>query len=667
MSFLNQAILWGLFAATIPIIIHLLNRRRHRTVKWAAMSFLLKATRESRGKKKLKHIAILTARALAITAIIFAVAQPLIGGLLGWGGSKLDTVVLVLDRSLSMETETGTEGLSKREQAIQQVMQTLGEMGNPKLVLVDSATATITEVNPISSLNKLSLTAATDTRSNIPELIEKASQYIQNNQTGQTEVWVASDLQSSDWQPDSSRWEAIRSSIESLTPSPNLRILALTQTQEDNASLSIKSIKRRDDLIVIDFEITRTDDTREEQVNVAFNLNGKSTINKEYSISGQSINLQEQIELPKNIINGHGYLSLSPDGNNRDNTAFFAYGEATPSHTIIVSEGGESIQYLEKAAALPGFSSQSSEIIAPFQLSASLLSKCSLVIWKAPLPSEEKSNILSRFIEQGGSAIFLPSEKESNNSFLNMSWGEMQNSPRNQYFIIADWNQTDGPQKNYSNGEPVPMDTLRTIKKRPIRGDISSLADWDDGSTMLGRVIHGKGIATFLGTLPERRWSDLEIGTISVPIIQSLLNQGNKRFGSAYFLETGRNTPIANQEADITVITDNSKVNEAFESAEIKSTPLYLAGVKRLNEKVIATNRPKEEDSWSQIEEKELSNIFKNTRFSLFENTGDEDNSVTQQIWQAFLVAALLFLIIEALLCLNKKSVSLPKKTTSTS
>jgi len=175
MSFLNKIILWGLFAAAIPVIVHLLNRRRHRTVQWAAMSFLLKATRESRGKKKLKHIIILTARTLALVGLVLAVAQPLIGGLMGWGGSKLDTVVLVLDRSLSMETETGTEGLSKREQAIQQVKQTLKEMGEPNLILVDSATGTVSEVNSISTLDQLSLTAATDTRANIPNLIDKAT------------------------------------------------------------------------------------------------------------------------------------------------------------------------------------------------------------------------------------------------------------------------------------------------------------------------------------------------------------------------------------------------------------------------------------------------------------------------------------------------------------
>ena len=85
-SFLQQSFLWGLLAVSIPVIVHLLNRRRHRTVQWAAMDFLLKATRESRGRKKLKYIIILTSRALAIAALIFAISRPLLGGFLGWGG-----------------------------------------------------------------------------------------------------------------------------------------------------------------------------------------------------------------------------------------------------------------------------------------------------------------------------------------------------------------------------------------------------------------------------------------------------------------------------------------------------------------------------------------------------------------------------------------------------
>ena len=668
MTFLNQVILWGLLAAAIPIIVHLLNRRRHRTVQWAAMSFLLKATRESRGKKKLKHIIILTARTLALAGLVLAVAQPLIGGFLG-GGSKLDTVVLVLDRSLSMETETGTEGLSKRKQAIQQVKQTLSEMGNPNLILVDSATGSVTEVNPISTLDQLSLTAATDTRSNIPNLIDKATSYIQSNPTsGKTEIWIASDLQASDWQARSSRWETIRSGFTNLTQRPQIRILALTETQTDNTSVSIKDIKRRDNFIILDFEITRTDDTAERLINVSFTLNGKNIFNKDYSVGGQSIILQEAITLPKDIINGHGYLTLGPDGNNRDNTAFFAYGAATPAHTIVVTDGSIDDTYLEKPAALPGFTHQSAEVVPPHQITYSLLSRASLLVWQAPLPTEEQTEILTEFIEQGGSAIFYPSDTDSENSFLGVNWGEIQLAPRGQYFIISDWNQNDGPQRNYTNGESVPMESLRTIKRRAIRGDITSLADWDDSSTMLGRIIHGKGSALFLGTLPERRWSDLEIGSISVPITQNLLNKGNKRFGSAFFLETGRHTTIANQESDIVVVSDNSSVNQAFDNSTIKSAPLYLSGVKRINERVVATNRPAEEDNWGQINDQELKSILAGTNYRLFENTGDVEGSLTQQIWQWFLIATLIFLIIEAILCLNKKStLSQTKSSASTS
>ena len=41
MSFTSPWLLWALFTASIPIIIHLVNRWRHRSVRWAAMEFLL--------------------------------------------------------------------------------------------------------------------------------------------------------------------------------------------------------------------------------------------------------------------------------------------------------------------------------------------------------------------------------------------------------------------------------------------------------------------------------------------------------------------------------------------------------------------------------------------------------------------------------------------------
>ncbi|MEI7954936.1 MAG: BatA domain-containing protein, partial [Verrucomicrobiota bacterium] len=139
MLFLNPLLLWGLLAASIPIIIHLLNRRRHKTIHWAAMQFLLKATRESRGKKKLRHFLILACRTLGLAALIFAAARPIVSGLLGWGGGSIDVVVLVLDRSASMETKPGDGLNSRRQIVLEKVRDAMKNLGGARLVLIDSA------------------------------------------------------------------------------------------------------------------------------------------------------------------------------------------------------------------------------------------------------------------------------------------------------------------------------------------------------------------------------------------------------------------------------------------------------------------------------------------------------------------------------------------------
>ena len=194
-----------LLAAVVPIAIHLLNRRRHKTIHWAAMQFLLKATRESRGKKKLRHILILTCRALAIAALFLAAAQPIVSGLVGWGGSSIDTVVLLLDRSVSMETKP-SDGLNPRRQIIiEKVRDAMANLGVARLVLIDSASMEPQEIPSPDILTDLAATSATDTAANFPSLLSRAAEFLAET-TGRSEVWLASDLQASSWQPENERW-----------------------------------------------------------------------------------------------------------------------------------------------------------------------------------------------------------------------------------------------------------------------------------------------------------------------------------------------------------------------------------------------------------------------------------------------------------------------------
>jgi hypothetical protein len=124
-------------AGSIPIIIHLLNRRRYRVVTWAAMRFLLAAQRKHRRRLRLEQLVLLALRTLMVLLLVAAMAGVMPWAQRCWGrlfpGAALPTAarsprthkILVLDGSLSMALKLGVETCFDRarglaEQLVQQ-------------------------------------------------------------------------------------------------------------------------------------------------------------------------------------------------------------------------------------------------------------------------------------------------------------------------------------------------------------------------------------------------------------------------------------------------------------------------------------------------------------------------------------------------------------------
>src|SRR3954468_17926410 len=78
-GFVTWPFFWaGLAAVSIPIIIHILNRRRFKTVSWAAMEFLLRAMRKNRRRLKFEQWLLLATRCLLLLLVATALARPLL-------------------------------------------------------------------------------------------------------------------------------------------------------------------------------------------------------------------------------------------------------------------------------------------------------------------------------------------------------------------------------------------------------------------------------------------------------------------------------------------------------------------------------------------------------------------------------------------------------------
>ncbi|MDG1983933.1 MAG: BatA domain-containing protein [Planctomycetota bacterium] len=117
-GFLNPGLAIGATLAAVPLVIHLLNRQRHRPQRWAAMRFVLAAHRKTRRRVQLENLLLLLLRMLAVAALAFAVARPFAAGdspLAGLQEERRD-LVLVIDGSASTGYRAEVESVFDRIQ-----------------------------------------------------------------------------------------------------------------------------------------------------------------------------------------------------------------------------------------------------------------------------------------------------------------------------------------------------------------------------------------------------------------------------------------------------------------------------------------------------------------------------------------------------------------------
>ena len=87
MTFLNGALAFGTLAFAIPLIIHILNRSRFRTVEWGAMHLLESVIKVNHKRFRIDQIILLIVRC-AIPVLLALFQRTLGGGHIG--AAKLD-------------------------------------------------------------------------------------------------------------------------------------------------------------------------------------------------------------------------------------------------------------------------------------------------------------------------------------------------------------------------------------------------------------------------------------------------------------------------------------------------------------------------------------------------------------------------------------------------
>ncbi len=223
--FINPWLLISLAGISLPIVAHLLSRRRYDVVEWAAMQFL-NPSKKTRRRLKLEEFLLLLLRIVLIVLIVLSVTRPWIPGgwLSGYYSAGSRTIVVVIDGSNSMSRADGVN--SMHQNAMRRANEFLRTLrADDKVALIDARDEPRSVIE--SPLSDLTIVEQEIRRLPPPggacrmlSAIEKAVAILGRSSASAREVVVFTDRQSNSWQSSN---EAVWRRFDDLIRFPSVR------------------------------------------------------------------------------------------------------------------------------------------------------------------------------------------------------------------------------------------------------------------------------------------------------------------------------------------------------------------------------------------------------------------------------------------------------------
>ena len=203
LTFLNGAFLFAALAALLPLLIHLISRRKVATVEFSSLRFLKELERKRIRRVRLRQILLLIIRSLIILAAALALARPTLKGTLGGGSHARTSVAVVLDDSASMtRSRDGGDLLSEARSAALEIAGLLDEGDQAFLVTASSPTDSRLAggtFSPDVLVDAVDDVTATASATDCGAAVDLARQLLSDSRNLNRELYLLGDLQRTGW------------------------------------------------------------------------------------------------------------------------------------------------------------------------------------------------------------------------------------------------------------------------------------------------------------------------------------------------------------------------------------------------------------------------------------------------------------------------------------
>jgi hypothetical protein len=546
--FLYPLFLFGLAAASLPVLIHLLNRRRLKRIRFPAVRFILLSQKRISRSYRLRHWLLLALRTLAVICLALLLANPIFQTGAGlFAGSGPVSLVVILDNSLSMTWSGDGNGFKQAKEAASLLIANLSD-GDRAAVIptnINGKEAFRLKAQKDVLQKEIAGSEIADGTADLPAALSKAYELL-NQPAGQKEIRIVTDMALTGWDQFSV------ASLKQADPSIPLKIIRIGRKQQP-LNGAVKEIRLGGQGVgvnlplQIEATVANFGGMEIKDLLVQLSIDGQSKEQKLTTLPAKgetSVTFQTRIGQP----GAHtGQITLKKEGFAGNSVAHFAL-DAQDKLRILLVDGDpqtslvQSETFFLTRALNPAGERDSSlflpTVVLPDGLNAANLDNYQVVILSnlATLADGFVTK-LQNYLRQGGGLLIFAGDKFSAESYnqklaqaLPAQLRDTKTGPESGGEKIDKIDLTHPALQNLADS--ILQESLKTVRvwgyQRAAGKPLIALAN---GDPLLLEQKVGAGKVMLMTTSADRDWSDLPVKTVFLPLIQSLTQYlaGGKR------------------------------------------------------------------------------------------------------------------------------------------
>ena len=548
MTFLNPLVLFGLAAAAIPIVLHLLNIRKLRTIEFSTLRFLKELQKNRMRKVKLRQWLLLALRTLLIILVVLAFSRPALrGSFAGLDSHAKTTIVVVLDNTASMaaSNERGSYLLQAKEAALS-IASLLTEGDDALLIRLSDlpSPAMPAPTHDVAAFrDALVQTQTAAVHRTLDDGLRLAARMLEQSRNLNQEIYLLTDNRHTSYaiSAESAQEHLFRAGVK-------LFLVPLAERPLENTGIASvvipPSLQQKGKPFVVKTVIHNYGTQTVSNIPASLFFDGARVAQKNLTVGAGENAAAEFTVIPQRTGFCGGSIEIDDDDLESDNRAFFSVYIPESIHALLIAPDVSSARYIRLALTAPLQDSSSARIIVrdatPAQLTSQMVSQSDVIILSGiPSLTETQTALLSSALKNDGKGILLFPGTLCDGTAWNRNimpllglpaavWTDTALQRSGAFVTFANIDREhpifqsmfdQAPSSKMNIESPHITQRMFLTSEQKVR----SIITLSDTKSFLWEKGFGSGMVLGFSVAPDPAWSDFPLKGIFLPLLQQSL------------------------------------------------------------------------------------------------------------------------------------------------